>query len=421
MIFESQWREDMKHRHILNWVAAWLLNASVLLGDTINTVEDRSAGRPLRTLLAGVVKSGVVPSSESSSEALNITKWATPQRGWIYIVDSNRGRPWSRILVVDPGSGKISGEIIAKQSVDMALSPDGKVAYVMSGEYLAAVAADQGSVLYESRVENRERSVILGMPSLAVAPDGQFVYTRILKTDAYGRDENAIAVFDTHSRRFLSSDTQVPDNLGILIPGAEPGQLNVLCYRIPVLRRLSFGPDGLAQQLGDLQVPRVDQDRTRTMIPHPNDWAVASIKSEQGVTVVMASGAAQEQEQATSKWRTLSTGGTNRWLEPKTALSQNGQVLYVGSNPVVMRGGRQTKGGKTDRIHAYDIRSWTEVGSLATSMPFWSLALDSAANLLYAPTGVEGKSVLVVDLVGWRELGRIKDIAETPTRVIVVP
>lgn len=66
-----------------------------------------------------------------------------------------------------------------------------------------------------------------------------------------------------------------------------------------------------------------------------------------------------------------------------------------------------------------DTRSWRKIGTIRTSMPFWSAVAGNDGNTLYAMVP-QKHSVLVIDTATMRETRTIK-VGGMPTLAVVAP
>jgi hypothetical protein len=93
-------------------------------------------GAKFSALRAGIRDQGVKARDAARAWQVQTNRWTAPHAGWLYVLDprSEAGHPGSRIWLVAPAARRIMGSIRAGYAPDMALSPDGKTLYVVSGE-----------------------------------------------------------------------------------------------------------------------------------------------------------------------------------------------------------------------------------------------------------------------------------------------
>jgi hypothetical protein len=72
-------------------------------------------------------------------------------------------------------------------------------------------------------------------------------------------------------------------------------------------------------------------------------------------------------------------------------------------------------------IDVHDTHTWHQVGKLATSLLFWSLTLSKDGRTLYAPGGLGGGHVLVIDATSLTQKRIIRGVAKNPIFVIEAP
>src|SRR6266853_540177 len=66
-----------------------------------------------------------------------------PRSGWLYVVDSKKGRAEAQILLVDPAKGLVVKTFRTDMEPDITLSPDGTRLYVASTYTDGSVNRDQ--------------------------------------------------------------------------------------------------------------------------------------------------------------------------------------------------------------------------------------------------------------------------------------
>jgi hypothetical protein len=75
---------------------------------------------------------------------------------------------------------------------------------------------------------------------------------------------------------------------------------------------------------------------------------------------------------------------------------------------------------ESDRIVAYDTRSWSEISSVEAHDFFWTMTLGPGGDRIYAPTFDEPTwSIQVFDAHTLEQLGTVEDVGRTPSLIEV--
>lgn len=355
--------------------------------------------------------------------------WQIPQSGWLYVLDTRNQNGPGQILLVDPQKGAIEGFLPTGNSPQMALSPNGKRLYVVSGDaqrgVLSVVDTTSGVVLSNAPIPHR--SVYIVFPSysgLAVSPNGRWVYTVNMRTITPGVDEHTLATFDTESNSFLPQVADIPGcGVADLLPYYDQ-KLLVYCARTNDIRSLELTPRGGVAVESSVEAPLGANLADGGSIPERRKRVAAISLSKGNSILAIVRGDGTVFELDTSALETASSpvkpeprlmkDDISLWVQDRSSpRSPDGSHLYLGISRV-----RHESMGTL--IEIYNTTSWQQVGKIKTKLPFWSLAMSNDGRYLYT-ISPEQQAIGVIDVANNQELDTIHGIGVSPARAIVAP
>jgi YVTN family beta-propeller protein len=152
--------------------------------------------------------------------------------------------------------------------------------------------------------------------------------------------------------------------------------------------------------------------------PWPRDYGVSDgFPSPDGkLAIVREDGAIFEWNAATHEFSPTAVAGySHRIVYPFAwPRSPDGTIVYVGYGPATPDG-MATSG----ELRVFDTSTWQQVGSIKTSVPFWSVSISNDGKLVYA-VAPEKDRVLVIDATTLQEISTIS-VGRVPALVLVAP
>jgi hypothetical protein len=368
---------------------------------------------------ASASEAGAPQSQKPSDASEHATDgWTKPQRGWLYILDprSEFDHPGSRVWLLNPKTAEIMGSIRAGYDPDFALSPDGSRLYIASGEResgeLAVIDTATGTVErfpFPNRVLYKPWSE--GLPPfsrMTVSSDGRAV--RILVHHIFSPEKIGYQLwtFDSTHERFLNAHVHLGNcGYGEFVPSSTANQFDFLC---PTTNRVRF-----------IQVDAEYHEVSNTFVRLPGPMACGVAEgflspNGNNLVIVRGDGAIYEMDTTTKDFSaTAVSGDCHRLVYPLPwPRSQDGTRVYVGYGPSTPDG----MATSTD-LRIFDPSTWRQLGSMRTSVPFWSAAISNNGEFIYALVPKQ-HSVLVVDTTSLHEIRAIS-VGRTPALALVAP
>jgi DNA-binding beta-propeller fold protein YncE len=382
--------------------------------------------RSVVLLMAGAAL--LAPAATPNIQAKN---WTKPKTGWLYVLDPKKGGGDSEILLVDPEQTRVMGSIRADYLPDMALSPDGKRLYVLSGAPATLSVIDTASGALIAAVEAGDRIqylVLPDVPALTVSPDGRWVYVLRMHSVAPLLDVFAIATFDTAQNRMLPEEASVPNcGAGHLIPGREERSVLLFCVNSNDMRLVTLSPNGGIAAESDAVIPEIAGvpggagnelfTLTKVVSPTPDATSVRLLTASGGTSEVAVAGS-QLREAARPAFPESSASKhlTGRWIPLRPwPRSPDGSRIYVGSGRLENR-----SSGLVDAIHVVDAGSGRIDRTIQTTEPFWSIATSADKRHLYTISPAT-RSISVIDLSTGERTASIRNMGETPVLAVPAP
>ncbi len=352
-----------------------------------------------------------------------------PHSGRLYVLDTNEGKEESRVLAVDPLTGKSVMVFKAYYKPDMALSQDGKRLYVASG-----VLSEDGSTLLRNILQvfdTNTGSVIRTIDNpdqvvptldqyssrMAMSQDGQWLYVFRLIMD---KDWYYIAALNLDRMEFLPERTILPHCVvGHLIPQPERLRLDVMCAGTTDISSLTINESGKAA------VTSVNLNKGLG----PKGFGSPFLSKDGRILKLITTDGQLFEADKTSRKLNKITAGVTESTESRLKLTdrrihpQIPKLLPDGAKLLVGAGREDDlKRGKPsiDMIIELDSASGTVSRSLATSRPIHNFAVSNDGSKIYAVES-RGNSILVIDTASLREIRILQGIGVTPAFVLSAP
>jgi YVTN family beta-propeller protein len=185
--------------------------------------------------------------------------------------------------------------------------------------------------------------------------------------------------------------------------------LNYFDFLCPTANRLRF----IA-----LDIDRHEVSNTFVKFPWPRDYGVSDgfLSPNGKVAIVRGDGAIYEWTAATQQFSATAVGGYSHRIVPPFAWprSPDGIMVYVRYGPATADGLATSA-----ELRVFDTSTWRQVGSIKTSVPFWSASISNDGKFIYAVVPKEHR-VLIIDATTLREIRTIT-VGRAPALAVVAP
>jgi hypothetical protein len=370
----------------------------------------------IKPLIANAEAGGSQIQKVSETSEAATSGWTKPKRGWLYVLDprSEPDHPGSRVWLVDPVSAKVMGSIRAGSDPDFALSPDGTRLYVASGEResgeLAAIDTATGAVKrfpFPDRILYKPWNEDLPPNSrMVVSSDGavRILVHNLLSPEKIGYQ---LWTFDTTNGHFLPAHVHLGNcGYGQFVLSAAANQFNFICPTTNRLRSIELNTD------------YHEVSNTFVKFPWSRDYGVSDgfLSPDGKVAIVRGDGAIYEWNAATQDFSATAVGGYRHRIVYPFAWpgSPDGTIVYVGYGPASSDGM-----ATSEELRVFDTSAWRQLGSIKTSVPFWSASISNDGKFIYAVVPEEHR-LLVIDATTLHEISTIS-VGQVPTLVLVAP
>jgi hypothetical protein len=381
-----------------------------VVNEVASVKEDGAAAPPPEEKLSE--KSSAQPDL-SGVPPVTVESWVKPQSGWLYVLDPrpNVGENGGRIWLLDPASGKVMGGIRTSYRPDFALSPDGSQLYIASDitahtTQLAAVVTSTGEVLGGATIQDRVvPKIIPPFSTMAVSGDGLSLRILVKKPNS---DEFQLDTIATDSGKLLPGHVNVGhcgDGQFVSFPTGD--QVDFVC---PAMKKVHLArTDEKSKEL----------DNSYGEFPWNHKLGVATAFLAPGgqyVTIVRGDGGVFNMDVVSlSFYPTPIHGGDPDEILPSAwPRSPDGSKVYLGFSHSLNAANANAR-----EIRVYDTKTWRKLGTIKTSIPFWSTVTSSDGRYLYA-LAPEQHTIIVIDALTMRELRTIP-IGALPALAIVAP
>jgi DNA-binding beta-propeller fold protein YncE len=323
------------------------------------------------------------------------------------------------------------GSIRTGENPDFALSPDGGRLYVAmdsanSASELLVIDTVYGTVVQRETLQDR-RVVAKGIPSfasMAVSGDGQVLRVQINSLGLAETDGFALASFDAATGSMLPGRVYLGYcGYGHFVSFPSADQFVYWCPLTNRIRLIRVDAQSRTLQNRDVE------------LPWERRFGVASAFAAPGgrsTTIVRGDGAIFQMDNTTQQFVATEVQG-GRVLQgriPPTdwPISPDGGKVYLGyrrnpDNRFYLDYGRDSSirsdFATADEFRIFDTRTWRGLGTIRTSIPFWSAAVANDGKWLYALVP-ERHTILVIDATTMQETRSI-DVGGVPALALVAP
>ena len=389
-----------------------------LIAPFITEGEGKASSETSISSAASVVGQHQIQSSGRISEVA-IEKWVKPKPGWLYVLDPRSGSH-SRVWLLDPEYSRVVGSIRAGYDPDLALSPDGSKLYIASGERetgeLSVVDTSTGEIHHVPFADRvLYRPWYRGLPpfsGIAVTSDNRAVW--ILGHHVFSPDkiESRLWIFDARNERLESKSFDLGScSSADFLLSSDGHRYRVICEQ-------------RAAHMNSVRLVGVDEEhRARADVDTsprlPNGCDFAEVFSTRGSTmaVIRSDGAIYEGDAALEGLNPTSITGDcrqGRIAHADWPRSPDGGKLYLGYGGIAPDGMSAATG-----LAVFDTTTWKRLGSVQTSVPFWSAVVSHDGKQIYA-IAPEQHRVLVIDTVTLQER-RVIQVGNIPSLALVAP
>src|SRR3984885_13076418 len=373
-------------------------------------------------------------TTESRPSNIAIANWVKPESGWLYVLDPkpNPDGTEGRVWLVDPETAKVMGSIQTGSNADFALSPDGSRLYVASitegdSSEFAVIDTAQGAVLQRGAIEDREvANVLPAFSTMAVSGDGLVLRILIDAPKSADADSFMLAAFDTQTGDFLTKSVHLGNcGPGRFISYPTADQFDFLCPRTNRVRLIRVDAESRELQNLDVALPWERRGGVTEAIEAPGDPDIAIVRGDGTVTRMNV---------ATHEFADTASHPDvpNRVPPAAWPVSPDGGKVFLGynngydrryDNRFYLDYGRSPNLRPNDALaygfRVLDTRTWRKIGTIKTSMPFWTAVTANDGKMLYA-MAPQKHSILVIDTLKMRQIGTLK-VGGTPALALVAP
>jgi WD40 repeat protein len=303
----------------------------------------------------------------------------------LYIVHSD-SMAWIDPTTGVPGPVWIGGGT----DYDLAISPDGRTLYHLSGEQLAFRDArtlqpfHYNHAPFTFEIPHRLHWILPARPSIAISNSGTSLYMLKLYSSS-SEEDAAVATFDTQREVLLPEEAHLSECQGAtLIPLHEERHLLIICGGDSVLHFLQLGNNGSVVSDFVLSIPPVPVKS----IPGPRvgrqdreESFVQSALTTDGSTLLLAKWDGRAVKVDIASRQVIAATAlplpNTRIMSSTSCLSHDGTVWHLaGRNPT-------NYGEGNERIVGLDTRSLAVVSTMTPTQPFWSMAISPDGQRLY--------------------------------------
>jgi hypothetical protein len=379
----------------------------------VGRVKEVGTAKEAGTSASPVEEKSTPQPNASDVPSVTVENWETPRPGWLYVLDPrpNVGETGGHIWLLDPESGKITGSIHTGYHPDFALSPDGAHLFIasdtrMNTTELAVLDTSTGEVFAGEKIAGRPvPTLIPPFSTMAVSGDGKFLRV-LVKTP------------DTENFQLDTIDA----GSGAILPGiVHLGNCgNGEFVSFPTADQIYF----LCPNVKKIHIARTD-DRSRQLDNTYGQWpwerkfgvgAAFPTSGGQSIAVVRGDGAIFQMDAVTLSFYATPAHGSPQEQITLSAWprSPDGAKVYIGNSYSTNAANAIAR-----EIRVYDTNTWRKLGTIKTSIPFWSTVTSSDGKFLYA-LAPEQHTILVIDAQTMREIRTIS-VGAMPALAIVVP
>jgi DNA-binding beta-propeller fold protein YncE len=372
----------------------------------------------MKSEIAQAESEEIEPHVDKGQPKTAMESWTKPRRGWLYVLDPQPESTGSRIWLFDPGTAAVMGSIRTGYQADIALSPDGSLLYIVSGE------RDDGEVAVVNTADGSVRETsfpgrVLYTPwyqtlppfnSITISSDGKAL--RILQQSSFPPEkaEPQVWSFDTTKRSFSSTRAEIDDcRSGVFVPSSTASTFEVICSSSNTLHSMRLDADSRLVSHGVINLPGTQHCPVATGL---------SLQDNNKLALINHSGAIDTMDIATHEVRStgVTVGCSAPWVVSglNWPRSPDAKKVYVGYGPPT-----PDNMATSNAIHEFDTDSWKQLATAQTSIPFWSATMSADGWFIYAFVPKQ-HAILELDAATLREKRKFT-IGAAPALAVVAP
>ena len=349
----------------------------------------------------------------------------------LYVIDTTGGRLDSKVLVIDPQTGRLLKSLDAGYGPQIAVSPGGRLLYLTFVDY--PEGPDSRWFPKLSVIDTRTWKVVLSVDNpdnprwghyppysaLYPSPSGERVYIPKRRTigslDVGGapvsQDIHWIETFDFKQGRFLSTNVGLPHCTGAQVfPLGKPWDIGIMCSGENLLMQVKLTQDGGIRKTAHRYIPVSPQ-----WVGNAPNGIVQTVLSPDREVFTVCTRDGQLMRVNASDGRIESVGSkqdlAGRYVaSTKCAVSPDGRLLYTACDLI-----GDYEGGY-DEILVFDTESLRLVSSFNPDDEIWSLAMSGDGRRLYA-SAPKAKKVVVFDATTF-EVIKSFAVGSSPSEIV---
>lgn len=379
----------------------------------VGTAKESETAKEVGNAAPPAEEKSAAQSTASDAPSVTVENWTKPQPGWLYVLDPrpNVGETGGHVWLLNPVSGQVMGGIHTGFHPDFALSPDGNMLYIASDTRvhttkLAAINTSTGEVFGGESIQGRAvPTLIPSFSNMAVSGDGKFLRILVKAPDS---DNFQLDTVDTSSGALLPGIIHL-GNCGngqfVFQPTAD--QVDVVCPNVKKIHIVRT--DERSKELDNIygQWPWERKLGFGGAFAAPGGESIAIIRGDGAIF--------QMDAVSLSTYATAAHGGPQEQITATAwPHSPDGGKIYIGNSYSTNAANAIAR-----EIRVYDTNTWRKLGTIKTSVPFWSTVTSSDGKYLYA-LAPEQHSILVIDARTMHEIRTIS-VGALPALAIAVP
>jgi hypothetical protein len=274
-------------------------------------------------------------------------QWASPQRGWLYVLDVGGASGEGRVLLVDPVQGAIKGTLPTGYHPDFGTCSDGSRIYVVDGAqfsgFLTMFESQSGRLLNKSHFEDRAVYTIRpSQPGIGCSANGQWLFIQTMKTLTPGVDEHSIAVVDASTGQPLPRSIPLSGcGVAQFIQGPFTGwDIAVECSLTNSIRFIALDSAGAVSRVKDVALALADGAAPDGTVRGKSERMTSSTvfdSSSRSVVIARPAGGVDQLDLSNLTVVPKITDAWQRWAPRGGTISPNFGLFYLGFVPYAQR------------------------------------------------------------------------------------
>ncbi|OGN87997.1 MAG: hypothetical protein A2X23_07510 [Chloroflexi bacterium GWC2_73_18] len=336
-----------------------------------------------------LLSSAPSPGTESPSAVVSARPpmiGGTPADEAVFVLLARNVDQDASVVAVDPATGEAAASYAAGHDPAAAVSSGGDRLYLSSGlgygSNLSVIETSTGQVVRRIGFPDRwDNTLPPYFPTMALAPDGRWLFALRARSVGPERDIYTVAVFDAVQGEFLADELPMAGCIGgLLVPGSS--SLDVACphtgilLSFPALGNGRFDPPSSVQASERFVAGAARLPGSPDVLLVTDAGRVIRVGAD-GVSVIVV----------------LAEAGADQPQFAGFAVSPDRSRLYVG------RG--EGRLGSISRIEAYEMATGARSAEVELPAPGWTMRLSRDGERLYVAAH-ETLQLLVFETRGLR-------------------